>query len=97
MKFGEFIISLFKDERGQISMKPVIAILGTIAIITSLIIDVLSKVNLSISEAIIYGLVTIILAAMGTDTMDKFSFKKLLHSDEVPDKIKEDINTEETK
>ena len=84
MKFKEFFISLFKDERGQISMKPVIAILGALALIVVLMIYCISKKSITISDSIINAVVIITLAGIGMDTADKFSFKKLFSPASTP-------------
>ncbi len=78
MTFKEFIISLFKDERGQISMKPLIAVI--LSIILGVVMIIATKKEIHVSDALIMGVVTVIGLALGTDTMDKFSFKKLLTS-----------------
>ena len=83
MTIKEFVISLFKDERGNISMKPLIAVM--LSTILGIVLIIATKKEIHISEALIMGVVTVIGIALGTDTMDKFSFKKLLGTTEASD------------
>ncbi len=76
----EFFISLFKDERGNISMKPVIAII--LSLILGVVFIIATKKELKISDSLIMGIVTVIGIALGSDTMDKFSFRKLIGSND---------------
>lgn len=96
MNFKEFVISLFKDERGNISIKPVIAFLGVLSLIITLIISVLSNKVISVPEALIYALVTIICVAMGADTADKYSFKKLIDKSDVPINLTQENNQQQS-
>ena len=80
MTLKEFFISLFKDERGNISIKPVIAFILSLTL--GVVFIIATKKELKISDSLIMGLVTVISIALGTDTFDKFSFKKLLSSTE---------------
>lgn len=74
--FKNWIIELFKDERGSISVKPVIAAFGTLILATVLILNVLKKSEFDPSSVLVDSIVWIVIAGMGSDTLDKFSSKK---------------------
>ena len=69
MTFKEWVIDLFKDERGSISVKPVIALLGAIALAVVLI------GKIAVPDNSINAVMVLTIAAIGGDTADKFSKK----------------------
>jgi hypothetical protein len=74
MKFVQWIIDLFKDERGNPSVKPVIAVYGSVSLILCLFINGFYN-TFAPSETLVDALLFIIIVGMGSDTLDKFSFK----------------------
>lgn len=78
MKFKKVILEMLEDERGQISIKPVIAFLLTLVLGTTLVINTTHPKEFQPAEALIWGVVSVIIAAISGDTVDKFSFKELL-------------------
>ena len=69
---------MLRDERGQISIKPVIAFILTLVLGTTLIINTTHPKEFQPAEAMIWGVVSVIIAAIAGDTTDKFSFKQLI-------------------
>lgn len=74
--FIEWIIELLKDERGLTSIKPLVALIGTLFLCLSLIIDIISNSTIEISEPIVQSVMIITIFGMGGDTLDKFSLRK---------------------
>jgi len=80
--FKEWIQDLFKDERGQASIKPVIALIGTIFLCVTMAFNSLSQKDFNPNSELVYAVMAITIAGMGSDTLDKFSFKKKDNSDQ---------------
>lgn len=78
MKFKKVILEMLRDERGQISVKPVIAFILTLVLGTTLVINTTHPKEYQPAEAMIWGVVSVIVAAITGDTADKFSFKGLI-------------------
>lgn len=78
MKFKKVILEMLRDERGQISIKPVIAFILSLVLGTTLIINTTHPKEFQPAEAMIWGVVSVIIAAIAGDTTDKFSFKELI-------------------
>ena len=87
MNFKEWLIDLFKDERGSTSVKPVIAILGAVILFSMLVFDTITTKPVTVSESILYAVVTITAIGMGADSLDKFSMKG---KPNIPDSPKKD-------
>jgi hypothetical protein len=75
MTFKQWIIDLFKDERGSTSIKPVIAFIGTIFLCVTLVINNHSSKENAPSDGLINAIMIITAIGMGADSLDKFSFK----------------------
>lgn len=75
MTFKEWIIDIFKDERGSISIKPVIAIIGTLFLCVTMSINAFSKRACNPSENLVNAIVIVTAIGMGADSLDKFSIK----------------------
>ena len=75
MKFKEWLIDLFKDERGSASAKPFLAVLGALVLCTVLIIDTISKGDVKFSDTLVNSVLYLTIFCLGADTADKFSFK----------------------
>lgn len=76
MTFKKWVIDLFKDERGSTSVKPVIAFMGAVFLCVSMVVNSLSHSGFSPSETLVDAVLVITAIGMGSDTLDKFSFKK---------------------
>jgi len=77
MNLKEFFISLFKDERGVISVKPVIALLGALFLCGTMLASALTKGAVCPSSDLVNSVMIITSIGMGADTVDKFSHKKV--------------------
>jgi len=78
MKVSKVIMEMLKDERGQISIKPVIAFVLSITLGVTLVINTTHPKEFQPAEAMIWGVVSIVVASIAGDTADKFSFKQLI-------------------
>jgi hypothetical protein len=74
MNFKQWIIDLFKDERGLTSIKPVIALIGAISLCLTMEASAIWP-NFKPNDDIIYAVVAITIASIGGDVADKFSHK----------------------
>jgi hypothetical protein len=77
MRFKEWIIELFKDERGSTSIKPVIAFMGSLFLCFTMTANSLFPKELNPSDVLVNAVMIITAIGMGADSLDKFSFKKL--------------------
>ena len=84
MNFKQWIIDLFKDERGSTSIKPVIAFLGSIFLCSTMMLNSFSTENIKPSTDLVNAVMVITAIGMGADTLDKFSFKKKDETTETP-------------
>jgi hypothetical protein len=71
--FRTILVNLLSDERNSISHKRVIAILGSLCLFISLLLNIILKMHPSdkLVDAVLY----LTLFAMGYTTIDKFSKK----------------------
>jgi len=76
MTFKQWAIELFKDERGSISVKPVIAFVGALFLCITMILNSFSHADFAPSPELVNAVMIITGIGMGADTMDKFSHKK---------------------
>ena len=76
MKFKEWVIELFKDERGSISVKPVIAFIGALFLCITMMLNSFSHADFAPSPELVNAVMLITGIGMGADTVDKFSHKK---------------------
>ena len=76
MTFKQWIIDLFKDERGSISIKPVIALMGALFLCGTLLINALSHKEFEPADELVNAVMVITVIGMGADTLDKFTHKK---------------------
>ena len=74
MNFKQWIIDLFKDERGLTSIKPVIALIGAVSLCLTMEASAIWP-NFKPNADIIYAVVAITIASIGGDVADKFSHK----------------------
>lgn len=76
MTFKQWIIDLFKDERGTTSIKPVIAFIGCIFLCGTMLANNFSSTDFKPSDNLVNAVMIITAIGMGADTLDKFSLKK---------------------
>lgn len=77
MKTREILVEMLRDERGSVSVKPVLGFLLGITMGVTLVINTLHPKEFQPSEGLIWGVVAVIIACVGADTVDKFSIKDL--------------------
>ena len=75
MTFKEWIIDLFKDERGAISVKPVIAFVGALFLCGTMLVNSFSHADFAPSPELVNAVMVITAIGMGADTLDKFTHK----------------------
>ena len=75
MTFGEWWLELFQDERGHVSVKPVIALMGAIFLCGTMIIKAFIAKDFVIDNAVVDAVMVITSIGMGADSVDKFSHK----------------------
>lgn len=75
MTFKEWIISLFSDERGAISVKPVIAFIGTLFLCGTMLANSFSEEHFKPADELVNAVMIITAIGMGADTVDKFTKK----------------------
>jgi hypothetical protein len=76
MNFKEWIIELFKDERGSTSIKPVIAFMGALFLCLTMTANSLFPKEFEPADVLVNAVMIITAIGMGADSLDKFSFKK---------------------
>ena len=75
MTFKEWLIYLFKDERGAISVKPVIAFVGALFLCGTMLANSFSHKEFAPSPELVNAVMVITAIGMGADTLDKFTKK----------------------
>jgi hypothetical protein len=75
MDFKEWIIDLFKDERGAISVKPVIAFVGALFLCGTMTANSFTEEHYKPAAELVNAVMVITAIGMGADSLDKFSFK----------------------
>ena len=75
MTFKEWVIDLFKDERGAISVKPVIAFVGAMFLCVTMMLNSFSHADFAPSPELVNAVMIITGIGMGADTVDKFTKK----------------------
>jgi len=75
MNFKQWLIELFKDERGAISVKPVVAFIGAMFLCITMIANSYSSKEIAPSDKLVDAVMIITAIGMGADTVDKFSKK----------------------
>ena len=76
MTFKQWLIDLFKDERGSISIKPVVALIGTLFLCGTMLINSF-KENIKPADSLVNAVMVITAIGLGADSLDKFSKKKI--------------------
>jgi len=73
--FKEWLVDLFKDERGSTSIKPVIALIGALFIFITMMLNSFSHADFAPSADLVNAAMVITAIGMGADSLDKFSHK----------------------
>ena len=73
MNLKQWIIDLFKDERGSTSVKPVVAFIGTLFLCVTMILNSYSHKDFEPAESLVNAVLVITAIGMGADTLDKFT------------------------
>jgi hypothetical protein len=76
MNFKQWIIDLFKDERGSTSIKPVIAFVGALFLCATMTMNSFSIADIKPAPELVNAVMVITAIGMGADSLDKFSLKK---------------------
>lgn len=76
MNFKQWVVELFKDERGSTSIKPVIALMGALFLCITMMVNSFTHGDIKPSDTLVDAVMIITAIGMGADTLDKFSFKK---------------------
>jgi hypothetical protein len=76
MTFKEWVIDLFKDERGAISIKPVVAFIGVLFLCGTMLANSFSEEHFKPSTDLVNAVMVITAIGLGADTVDKFTAKK---------------------
>jgi hypothetical protein len=84
MNFKQWLIDLFKDERGSTSVKPVIAFVGSLFLCVTMTLNSFSHADFAPADNLVNAVLMITALGMGADSLDKFSHKK--GSSDTPDK-----------
>lgn len=81
MTFKQWVLDLFKDERGSTSMKPVIGLFLALCLGGTLLANSFTHGDIKPSDSLVEWVAITLIAMVAGDTVDKFSKKK---SDETP-------------
>jgi hypothetical protein len=76
MTFKQWLIDLFKDERGSTSVKPVVALLLSLCLGGTLIANSFSHGDIKPSDSLVNAVIVVIVVAIGGDTADKYTTLK---------------------
>jgi hypothetical protein len=76
MNFKQWIVDLFKDERGSTSIKPVVAFIGTLFLCGTMTANSFSEEHFKPADSLVDAVMIITAIGLGADSLDKFSKKK---------------------
>jgi len=75
MNFKQWLVDLFKDERGSTSIKPVIAFIGALFLCGTMLVNSFSEEHFKPVDTLVDAVMIITAIGMGADTIDKFTKK----------------------
>ena len=75
MTFKQWAIEIFKDERGSISVKPVIAFVGALFLCGTMTANSFTEDHFKPAAELVNAVMVITAIGMGADTLDKFTKK----------------------
>ena len=84
MKFKDWVVDLFKDERGSTSIKPVVAFIGSMFLCVTMTINSFSHEQFKPADNLVDAVMIITAIGLGADSLDKFSKKKVEKNNEEP-------------
>jgi hypothetical protein len=87
LSFNKWVTDLTKDERGSVSVKPVVAILGSLFLCVTMTLNSYSHADFAPSPELVNAVMIITAIGMGADTFDKFSHKKTEKKEESEQEI----------
>jgi hypothetical protein len=87
LSFNKWVTDLTKDERGSVSVKPVVAILGSLFLCVTMTLNSYSHADFAPSPELVNAVMIITAIGMGADTFDKFSHKKTEKKEETESEI----------
>ena len=76
MNFKQWIVDLFKDERGSTSIKPVVAFIGTLFLCGTMTANSFTEDHYKPADSLVDAVMIITAIGLGADSLDKFSKKK---------------------
>ena len=76
MDFKQWVIDLFKDERGSTSIKPVVAFIGALFLCGTMTANSFSEEHFKPADSLVNAVMVITAIGLGADSLDKFSKKK---------------------
>jgi hypothetical protein len=76
MNFKQWLLDLFKDERGSTSIKPVVALIGTLFLCVTMTLNSYTHEQFKPAPELVNAVLIITAIGMGADTLDKFTTKK---------------------
>jgi len=75
MNFKQWLVELFKDERGSTSIKPVIAFIGALFLCGTMLANSFTEEHFKPATELVNAVMVITAIGMGADTIDKFTKK----------------------
>ena len=76
MTFKDWVVDLFKDERGSTSIKPVVGFMGGLFLCITLTANSFSHGDIKPSDALVNAVLVMTCVGIGADSIDKFTHKK---------------------
>ena len=75
MTFKQWLVELFKDERGSISIKPVVAFIGTLFLCGTMTANSFTEDHFKPADSLVNAVMVVTAIGLGADSLDKFSKK----------------------
>ena len=69
------ILEMFKGDKGEISSKRVVGIVGAIILFTTMVLNVMSPKDIAPSKDLISAVQFVVIACLGFTSIDKFANK----------------------
>ena len=76
MTFKQWVIDLFKDERGSTSIKPVIAFLGALFLCGTMLANSFTEEHFKPADSLVNAVAMLAFGALGLTSFDKFTSLK---------------------
>ena len=76
MNFKQWIVDLFKDERGSTSIKPVVAFIGTLFLCGTMTANSFTEDHFKPADSLVNAVLVVTAIGLGADSLDKFSKRK---------------------